>query len=89
MSDFDPSNLIVHNEAAKLLRIHPNVLHRWRAKGKIPAYKRGRRWFYLKEELLRVFERVETPAALPATKSELERRAAAAMARMRANGFRV
>ena len=85
----NPNDLILHDEAARLLRVHPHVLHRWRAKGRVPAYRRGRRWFYDPAELLRLFERVEGAAVLPPTQKEREARAAAAVARMRAAGFRV
>ncbi len=89
MSLDNPGELLDHKQASKLLRLHPHVLHRWRAQGRVPAFRRGRRWFYQRADLLRLYEPVKAPAELPATDEELKGRADAALARIRAMGIKV
>ncbi|HKI30293.1 MAG TPA: helix-turn-helix domain-containing protein [Gemmataceae bacterium] len=89
MNDELPDDLVDSKEAAKILRLALPVLHRWRARGKVRGWRRGGRWYYSRAELLRMFVPSAPAPSLPPTRGELERRAEAACARLRARGWKV
>lgn len=40
------------NEAAVFLRMNPEVLRRWARAGRVPASKIGKRWLFLRSDLV-------------------------------------
>ncbi len=40
------------NEASAFLRMNPEVLRRWAKAGRVPASKIGKRWLFLRSDLI-------------------------------------
>jgi hypothetical protein len=87
LSDELPEDLVDARAAAELLRLCVPVLYRWRAKGKVRAWRRGGRWFFSRAELRRLFVADRPAATLPPTGAERERQAALARSELRAKGW--
>lgn len=83
-----PHDLIGTPEAVRILRCHPSTLHRWRAEGRVRAWKRGDRYLYSELEVRALLEPV-APAVPPPGKAELRRGHEAALAELRAAGLKV
>ena len=88
-----PDDLITPKEAGKLAHnTHRATIMRWILKGKLPAYKFGKRFLVSKADVLGLITRFVPPAMnkddLPPTRTELAKRAAYVDERLRAAGVR-
>lgn len=88
MSD-TPDDLVDATAAARLAQCHLSALHRWRMSGRVRAWKRVGRWYFSRREVEGLYRAQEAPAAGQASATDRQRRARAALERLRRRGYRV